>query len=484
MGGNSYLTGCWQEMRRHRNTKIVATLGPSTRTKRQIRALVVAGVNVFRLNFSHGTHSDQRSCVTNIRALEEELNQPIAIMADLQGPKLRIGTFKDGEIELEAGDIFKLDLRDSLGSTRRVQLPHEEIFDAAKVGMDLLLDDGKIRLRVQKVGKSVIETKVVTGGKLSDRKGVNVPGVTLGLSALSEKDRVDLEFALGLGFDWIALSFIQRPDDVREARELIEGRASVLIKLEKPAAIDHLQELVEMTDAVMVARGDLGVELPPEKVPGLQKRIVKLCREWGKPVVVATQMLDSMIHSPAPTRAEASDVATAVYDSADAVMLSAETAAGEFPLESVDMMKRIILEVEEDDAYQAAIDASHEDPEPTVSDAITLAARQVAETVSANCIVTYTTSGSTTLRAARERPPVPILCVTSNIKTARRLSLAWGVYPVHIAEEERFSAVVRRALDVSASQGFGGSGDHIVITAGVPMGTPGSTNVLRIERIP
>ena len=289
---------------------------------------------------------------------------------------------------------------------------------------------------------------------------------------------------MGLGCDWIALSFVQRPSDVKEARALIADRAAVLIKLEKPAAIDHLEELMTLTDAVMVARGDLGVELPPEKVPGLQKKIVKLCRKWGKPVVVATQMLDSMVHSPAPTRAEASDVATAVYDSADAVMLSAETAAGEYPIESVDMMNRIILEAEEDEAYQSSIASNQNVVEPTVSDAITLAARQVAETVSANCIVTYTTSGSTTLRAARERPTVPILCVTSSLAAARRLAIAWGIHSVHIEQEERFSAVVKRAVDISETQGFASSGDHIVITAGVPMGTPGSTNVLRIERIP
>ena len=471
-------------MRRYRNTKIVATLGPSTRTKRQIRALVIAGVDVFRLNFSHGSHDDHRSSFITIRKLEEELDRPIAIMADLQGPKLRIGVFKDDEINLTVGDLFLLDLNEELGSKQRVQLPHQAIFDAAIPGMDLLLDDGKIRLRVQNATKSTIETKVIAGGALSNRKGVNVPGVALGLSALTEKDRIDLDFALDLGFDWIALSFVQRPADVLEARELIKDRASVLIKLEKPAAIEHLDELVKMADAVMVARGDLGVELPPEKVPGIQKKIVKLCRHWGKPVVVATQMLDSMVHSPAPTRAEASDVATAVYDSADAVMLSAETAAGNFPLESVEMMNRIILEVEGDDGYQAIIGESHEAPERTVSDAITFAARQVAETVSANCIITYTTSGSTTLRAARERPSVPILCVTSSIETARRLGMAWGVHSVHIAEEERFSAVVKRALDISKSQGFATSGDQIVITAGVPMGKPGSTNVLRIERVP
>ncbi|MAZ98378.1 MAG: pyruvate kinase [Rhodospirillaceae bacterium] len=471
-------------MRRYRNTKIVATLGPASTTKKQIRALIKAGVDVFRLNFSHGSHEDHQSRFETIRQLEEELDRPIAIMADLQGPKLRVGVFKSDEVELAAGASFVLDLEDALGSNNRVQLPHQEIFDAAVVGMELLLDDGKIRLRVQNAAKNSIETKVITGGTLSNRKGVNVPGVALGLSALSEKDKIDLNFALQLGFDWIALSFVQRPADVAEARELIKGRASVLIKLEKPAAIEHLDELVKLSDAVMVARGDLGVELPPEKVPGIQKKIVKLCRHWGKPVVVATQMLDSMVHAPAPTRAEASDVATAVYDSADAVMLSAETAAGEFPLKSVDMMNRIILEVEGDEAHQILTDEKHELPEPTVSDAITLAARQVAQTVSASCIITYTTSGSTTLRAARERPSVPILCVTSSIATARRLAMAWGVHSVHIAEEERFSAVVRRALDVSKSQGFAESGDQIVITAGVPMGKPGSTNVLRIERVP
>jgi len=471
-------------MRRYRNTKIVATLGPASTTKKQIRALIKAGVDVFRLNFSHGSHEDHQSRFENIRQLEEELDRPIAIMADLQGPKLRVGVFKSDEVELAAGASFVLDLEDALGSNNRVQLPHQEIFDAAVVGMELLLDDGKIRLRVQNAAKNSIETKVITGGTLSNRKGVNVPGVALGLSSLSEKDKIDLNFALQLGFDWIALSFVQRPADVAEARELIKGRASVLIKLEKPAAIEHLDELVKLSDAVMVARGDLGVELPPEKVPGIQKKIVKLCRHWGKPVVVATQMLDSMVHAPAPTRAEASDVATAVYDSADAVMLSAETAAGEFPLKSVDMMNRIILEVEGDEAHQILTDEKHEVPEPTVSDAITLAARQVAQTVSASCIITYTTSGSTTLRAARERPSVPILCVTSSIATARRLAMAWGVHSVHIAEEERFSAVVRRALDVSKSQGFAESGDQIVITAGVPMGKPGSTNVLRIERVP
>ena len=462
----------------------MATLGPATATEAKITDLFKAGVDVFRLNFSHGTHADHRSTYRIIRKLESKMDRPMAVMADLQGPKLRIGIFKNDSIELAVGDKFRLDLQDKPGTKTRVRLPHPEIFEAAQPGTDLLLDDGRIRLRVKKVTASAIDTEVLTAGTLSNRKGVNVPGVLLRLSALSTKDRADLSFALNLGVDWIALSFVQRPEDVAEARRLIDGRAAVLIKLEKPAAIEHLNELVEMTDAVMVARGDLGVELPPEKVPGLQKRIIKLCRQLGKPVVVATQMLESMVQSPAPTRAEASDVATAVYDSADAVMLSAETAAGDYPIEAVEMMNRIIREVEGHETYHAITAANHEPPEPTVSDAITLAARQVAETISAKCIVTYTTSGSTTLRASRERPNVPVLCVTSSERTARRLAMAWGVHAVHIANEERFSAVVQRAAEIAKTHEFAQSGDKIVITAGVPMGTPGSTNVLRIERVP
>ena len=471
-------------MRRYRSTKIVATMGPATMGTDTMQRLFEAGVDVFRLNFSHGRHEDHRAIYETIRGLEADLRHPVSIMADLQGPKLRIGTFRDESVELVTGQQFRLDLLDAPGTGKRVCLPHREIFDAANPGMDLLLDDGRIRLQIRNVTDSVLETEVITGGVLSNRKGVNVPNVMIGLSSLSAKDRADLDFALDLGVDWIALSFVQRPEDVAEARRLIGRRASVITKLEKPAAIEHLNELVELSDAVMVARGDLGVELPPEKVPGLQKMIVKLCRQLGKPVVVATQMLDSMISSPAPTRAEASDVATAVYDSADAVMLSAETASGGYPVEAVEMMNRIIQEVESDWIYHAISKASHEPPEPTVSDAITLAARQVAHTISANCIVTYTTSGSTTLRAARERPHVPILCITSNLWTARQLSMAWGVHGVHIPNEERFSEVVKRAVAIARSEGFAISGDKIVITAGVPMGTPGSTNVLRVERVP
>ncbi|MBT5263772.1 MAG: pyruvate kinase [Rhodospirillaceae bacterium] len=470
-------------MRRYRSTKIIATLGPATDNKESIRALFDSGIDVFRFNFSHGTQADHQARFDAIREIEAETGRPIAIMSDLQGPKLRVGTFADGPIELVAGRRFRLDLDPAPGDIKRVSLPHREIFEAISAGTELLLDDGKIRLKVTKSGPDFAETKVINGGPLSERKGVNVPNVTLPLSALSDKDRGDLRYALDMGTDWVALSFVQRPEDVAEARRLIGGRAAILIKLEKPAAIEHLQELVEMSDAVMVARGDLGVELPPEKVPTLQKRIIRLCRSLGKPVVVATQMLDSMVQAPTPTRAEASDVATAVFDSADAVMLSAETAAGDYPIESVEMMDRIVQEVEASEIYRSIIDASHDAPEPTVSDAITLAARQVAETINAACIVTFTTSGSTTLRASRERPAVPQMCITTSMATARRLAMAWGVHAVHMEEESRFSAVVTRAVELARQQELAQPGDKIVITAGVPMGTPGSTNVLRIERV-
>ncbi len=471
-------------MRRYRYTKIVATLGPASSSEASIRALFEAGVDVFRFNFSHGSHADHQERFDIVRRLEAEAGRPISVMADLQGPKLRVGTFPDGPVKLEAGGTFRLELTDAPGTAKRATLPHPEIFKAIGPGTDLLLDDGKIRLRVVKCGKGYADTEIITGGPLSDRKGVNVPNAVLPLSALTDKDRKDLRFALDMGADWIALSFVQRPEDVSEARRLIAGRAAVLVKLEKPAAIDELEAIVEIADAVMVARGDLGVELPPERVPSLQKRIIRTCRALGKPVIVATQMLDSMVHSPAPTRAEASDVATAVYDSADAVMLSAETAAGDYPVEAVTMMNKIIQTVENDSYYLDHAHAQHATPEGTVSDAITLAAREVAEAIDARCIITYTTSGSTTLRASRERPTVPILCITSSLSTARRLAMAWGVHAVHMAEEQRFSAVVQRATEIAKREEYGNSGDKVVITAGVPMGTPGSTNVLRVERIP
>jgi pyruvate kinase len=467
-------------MRRQRSTKIVATLGPATSTPERIEALFRAGVDVFRLNFSHGVHEDHRARVQTIRALEQSVGRPISILLDLQGPKLRVGTFRDGKVMLPTGAEFRLDLDKTPGDDKRAPLPHPEIFAVLTTGADLLLDDGRLRLRVKEHGKDYCVTEVVTGGALSDRKGVNVPGVVLPLSPLTDKDRRDLAFGLDLGVDWVALSFVQRPEDIAEGRRLVAGRAALMAKLEKPAAIDRLDEIVELCDAIMVARGDLGVEMPPEDVPALQKRIIRACRREGKPVVVATQMLDSMVNAPAPTRAEASDVATAVYDGSDAVMLSAETASGNYPVEAVTMMNRIATRTERDPLYRHLLEADHAEPEATTSDAITAAARQIAHTIKASAIVTYTTSGSTTLRAARERPEVPILCLTQRLETARRLSLCWGTHAVVTEDINSFGEMVSKAVAVARREEFAKPGDRLIVTAGVPFGTPGATNILRV----
>ena len=470
-------------MRRTHMTKIVATLGPASSSPEIIRDLFESGVDVFRLNFSHGTHDDHRERIETIRAIEQEANRPIAIMMDLQGPKLRVGNFVDGAAHLDNGVPFRFDMDDTPGDATRVNLPHSEIFAALEPNSVLLVNDGKIRMRVTDCGKDFAETEVVIGGEISNHKGVNVPGVVLPLSSLTNKDRKDMQFGLDHGVDWCALSFIQRPEDLAEARRLIAGRASILTKLEKPAAIDGLDEIIELSDAVMVARGDLGVEMPPEDVPVLQRRILRACRQTGKPVIVATQMLESMIESPQPTRAEASDVATAVYDGADAVMLSAETAAGRFPVESVKMMNRIIERVERDTVWRSTMDANHPEPDPTSADAISAAARQVANTLSAAAIVTYTTSGSTTLRAARERPDVPIIGLTPNQATARRLAVVWGVHSIYTSDANDFEDMTSKAGQHVFYDGFAHAGERIIITAGVPFGTPGATNLIRIARV-
>ena len=467
-------------MRRHRNAKIVATLGPASSDAAVIHGLFDAGVDVFRLNFSHGDHADHKARYDIIRALETEIGRPICVLLDLQGPKLRIGRFKQGAIELAAGQSFRLDLAKGLGDDSRVALPHPEIFAAIEPGTELLLDDGRIRLRIVNCTKSHAETEVVAGGSLSDHKGVNLPGVTLPIAAMTDKDRRDLAFGLNLGVDWVALSFVQRPEDIAEARKLVAGRASIMAKLEKPSGIDQLDGIIEIADGIMVARGDLGVEMAPESVPGLQKEIIARSRSAGKPVVVATQMLESMIDAATPTRAEASDVATAVYDGADALMLSAESAAGSYPIEAVAMMNRIIAETERDPRYRRFLNVEGSNLESTAADAITAAADQVSRTVRAVAICTYSMSGSTTLRASRERPEVPILGLTPKIGTARRLAIAWGVHNVQTPDATSFSDMVENAGSVALAEGFAKPGDRIVITAGVPFGTPGSTNTLRI----
>jgi pyruvate kinase len=467
-------------LRRMRSAKIVATLGPASSSPERLRALFEAGVDVFRLNFSHGSHDQKRQLFQDIRQIEAETGRPIGILADLQGPKLRLGDFADGKVELAAGARFRLDLDLTLGDGERAPLPHPEIFDALEPGTDLLLDDGKVRLRVIDCGADFAETEVVVGGTLSNHKGVNVPQAVLPISAVTDKDRADLSFALEQGADWIALSFVQRPDDVAEGRKLIGNAAGLMVKLEKPAAIRRLDEIIDLADALMVARGDLGVEMPPEDVPSVQKQVIHACRVAGKPVIVATQMLESMIAAPTPTRAEASDVATAVYEGADAVMLSAETAVGQYPVEAVAMMDRIARRVQEDPLYFATLDSSRMPPEHTNSDAISAAACQVAATVGAAAIVSFTSSGTTALRAARERPAAPILALTPNLATARRLALLWGAHCVHLADITSFNDMVQKAVRTAHREQIAGSGQRVVITAGVPFGTPGSTNVLRI----
>ncbi len=467
-------------MRHRRSAKILATLGPSSSSAKQIKALYDAGADAFRFNFSHGTHDDHKRRYEIVRGIEAELGRPISIVMDLQGPKLRVGVFDNDRVELEAGQSFRFDLEDKPGDIQRVQLPHIEIFQAIDKGTELLLDDGKIRLEVDKVGKDFAETTVVAGGTLSNRKGVNVPNAVLPLSALTDKDRRDLQFGLDLGADWVALSFVQRPEDVAEARRLIAGRAAIMVKIEKPAAVSHLDQIIEMADGVMVARGDLGVEMPPEDVPGLQKRMIRACRDSGKPVVVATQMLESMISAPSPTRAEASDVATAVYDGADAVMLSAETAAGQYPIEAVSMMDRIIRKVEGGQLYRSYLDAYHAEAERTTADAIMLAASGVATTMRAAAIVTYTTTGSTALRAARERPDRPILGLITRESTARRLALLWGLHPMVCEDANDIDEMVERACAAALDTDLARPGSSLVITAGMPFGTPGATNLLRI----
>jgi pyruvate kinase len=468
---------------RSRKVRILATLGPASRTPEMIRKLAEAGADAFRVNMSHGTHKDHLKLIETIRTLEKELDRPTTILADLQGPKLRVGRFEGDGVDLERGQTFVFDRDHAAGTSRRVELPHREIFGAVEKGTRLLLDDGKLVQRVTSVTGDRIETVVEVGGRLSNNKGVNVPDVVLPLAALTDKDRADLAFALDQHVDWIALSFVQRPEDVAEARRLIAGRAALLAKIEKPAAVERLDAILELADAVMVARGDLGVELPPEAVPPLQKTIVEAARRMGRPVVVATQMLESMIVAPTPTRAEVSDVATAVYDGADAVMLSAESASGQYPCEAVSMMNSIATRVEADPSYSDRVHFTRTLPDPTTADAIAQAANTMVDTVGAAAIVCFTSSGSTARRLSRERPAVPLLVLTPSLKTARKLGILWGAHAVRTRDIANFEEMIAKAKRMALRHGVAKGGDRIVIIAGVPFGTPGSTNVIHIVRI-
>jgi pyruvate kinase len=467
-------------MRRRRNVKIVATLGPASRDAATIRKLFEAGADVFRINMSHTDHAGLANYVSMIRTIEADLERPIGILADLQGPKLRVGAMAGGGVDLVTGSVVKIDLDPAPGDAHHLFLPHKEVFAVLKPGGQLLIDDGRLRLRIESVTGDSATARVEFGGRLTDRKGVNVPDAVLPIAALTKKDRADLDRALELGVDWIALSFVQRPEDVAEARKIVAGRAGVLSKIEKPAAIDRLEEIAELSDALMVARGDLGVELPIEQVPGRQKQITRVARAAGKPVVVATQMLESMISSPMPTRAEVSDVATAVFDGADAIMLSAESASGQYPIEAVDMMDRVARSIEGDSQYRVMLDAQRSEPESTTPDAITAASRQVAHTIRAAAIVCWTGSGSTGLRASRERPSVPIIALTPVVTTGRRLAIAWGLHCVVTQDAQSFEDMSERACQIAFREGFATAGQRIVVTAGVPLGTPGATNLLRV----
>lgn len=468
---------------RMRRAKILATLGPASSSKEMIRKLVDAGADVFRLNFSHGTQEDHAERYRLIREVQHEIGRPVGILMDLQGPKLRVGRLKDGWVTLREGTSFRLDLDSSEGDEHRANLPHPEIFAALKTGTDLLLDDGKLRLRVESFDATHAITTVMVGGVLSDRKGVNVPGVVLPISPLTAKDRADLEFGLQLGVDWVALSFVQRPDDIREAKTLIGDRAWIMAKLEKPSVMESLREIVTLSDGIMVARGDLGVELPPQQVPVLQRRMVTAARAIGRPVVVATQMLESMITMPVPTRAEASDVATAIYEGVDAVMLSAESASGKHPIEAVQMMDRIITEVEADPAWREGLDATHTPAESTTPDAICCALRRVSRLLMPVATVAYTVSGFSCLKASRERPTSPILAITGNAAVANRLAMAWGVHPIQSSNETDFETMMTQANSIAVDQGFASQGDNIVIIAGLPSGSVGSTNLLHVARV-
>lgn len=467
-------------MRRLRNVKIVATLGPASNDYATIRALHEAGADVFRLNMSHGTHDEIQTRHEIIRKVEADLDSPIAILADLQGPKLRVGEFASGSEELVEGADFRLDLDDAAGDLARVQLPHPEIFAALEPGATLLVNDGKIRLKVKDCGDDFANCEVVIGGVISNRKGVNVPDVVLPVAALSEKDKDDLEFACTLGVDWVALSFVQRAKDVWDARDLINGRASVLSKIEKPSAVQSFDEILDASDGIMVARGDLGVELPVQNVPPIQKRLVRKCRAAAKPVIVATQMLESMIESPMPTRAEVSDVATAIYEGSDAIMLSAESAAGQYPIEAVTTMDNVAREVESDPTYRDIIEASRKAERASVADGIVAAAREIAETTDIKAICCFTQSGSTALLTARERPRVPIIAMTPLKRTARRMALTWGTLCVETSDIDRFKGAVVSAARAARSSGIASKEDQIVVTAGVPFNVTGSTNILRV----
>ena len=470
-------------MRRHRRAKIVATVGPASSSPDMLKRLFLAGVDTFRLNFSHGTHEDHARVHRAIRELEAEAGRPIGILQDLQGPKIRVGTIRDGKIAVQAGEVIRFVLSGADGDRNAIPLPHPEIFAAIAPGHHLLIDDGRVRVAVTRLGDDFIEAEVIFGGVISNRKGVNLPGTVLDLSPLTAKDRADLAFGLELGMDWVALSFVQKPADILEARGLVGERAGLMAKIEKPSALERIEDIIRLSDAVMVARGDLGVEIPHEEVPGRQKELVRACRLAVKPVIVATQMLDSMVTAPTPTRAEASDVATAIYDGADAVMLSAESASGSYPVEAVAMMDRIIRSTEQHKLYRSLIDATDPGEEQTAPHAVAAAAADLAKVIHSAAIVAFTSSGTTAARIARKRPAVPILASTPDLAVSRRLCLLWGAHSVLSEEIHTYEEMVERAVAAAQAEEFARPGDTMVVVAGIPFGQAGTTNNLRVVQV-
>lgn len=470
-------------MKRARKVKIIATLGPASFSLAMIEKLFRAGADVFRLNMSHTDCETMADLVTRIREVEKIVRRPIGILVDLQGPKLRIGSFAKGQEKLRVGQSFTLDSRDEPGDAQRVYFPHKDVLAAVKPGDRLLIDDGKLELRAQLCGGYFVECRVIAGTRISDRKGVSFPDTILPLGSVTSKDKADLQAILQQPVDWLALSFIQRPEDIIEVRRLTKNKVALMAKIEKPQALEHIEKIIDVCDGLMVARGDLGVEMPLEKIPALQIELIKACRLAGKPVVVATQMLESMISSPVPTRAEVSDVATAVYAGSDAVMLSAESASGLYPEEAVLMMDRIARQIEQDPTYAAQVGVQHPAPESTGTDAISLAARQIAETLALAAIVAYTASGTTGVRASRERPNRPIIALSPIVQTARRLALVWGLHCVVSEDARDLEDMVNRAAAIAFQEGFCQGGDRFLVTAGVPLGTPGATNLLRIAAV-
>jgi pyruvate kinase len=471
-------------MIRQRRTRIVATLGPASRSPEMVLALARAGADVFRLNFSHGGHADHAAALIAVRAAEAEIGRPLAVLADLQGPKFRLGALADGKITIRPGQHLRLDLDPALGDRKRVPFPHPELLKALKPGALLLVDDGKVRLRVTAADSQSAAVEVIAGDQLSDRKGVAAPGLTIPTPALTAKDRIDLDFALRQGVDWIALSFVQRAADMADLRKLVGGRAAILAKIEKPSALGDLEAILDASDGLMVARGDLGVELAPEEVPVAQKMIVRAARRRGAPVIVATQMLESMTVNPQPTRAEASDVANGVYEGADALMLSGESAAGAWPLEAVRMMDAIIRRVEADPLWPSLMRAEHGEDDDEDVDALIAAATRAAEARSTACLVAYSTTGATAKRLARERPAHPILAIAPNAQVARRLGLVWGLEPRVASQPRGVAAMTDDAAHLAADLGLAASGARVLIIAGPPMGAPGAANILRITHAP